>query len=207
MSWLFLDSVFAQFFKLAQRQGHPAPVVVSTNYLTLGLGVLIYLLVTRQLILPFPVVLTGVACGASFVVAMLTMNHALAKAPVGLVLTAFRMAIVFPVALGTWIWNEGLLRNCICKVSISSDRSFLRRSKTGGRGRLGNEREIAGLERTDNRSPACTLYEPVRPGFFLSRPKSDFGAEAARKLDFQGGRIREGFSRQRVHRGFVEHSP
>ena len=30
--------------------------------------------------------------------------------------------------------------------------------------------------------------------FFLSRPKSDFGAGADRKLDFQGDRIREGFS-------------
>ena len=30
--------------------------------------------------------------------------------------------------------------------------------------------------------------------FFLSRPKSDFGAGADRKLDFQGDRIREGFT-------------
>ena len=30
--------------------------------------------------------------------------------------------------------------------------------------------------------------------FFLSRPKSDFGAGAGRKLDFQGDRIREGFA-------------
>ena len=42
------------------------------------------------------------------------------------------------------------------------------------------------LPRGKNRSPACTICEPVRPCFFRSRPKSDFGAGADRKLDFQG---------------------
>ena len=54
------------------------------------------------------------------------------------------------------------------------------------------------LPRGKNRSPACTIYEPVRPCFFLSRPESDSGAGADRGLDFQGDRFREGFKVRRA---------
>jgi drug/metabolite transporter (DMT)-like permease len=37
---------------------------------------------------------------------MLLMNHALTIAPVGSVLTAFRMSIVVPIALGIYLWGE-----------------------------------------------------------------------------------------------------
>ena len=110
MHWLLLcilfDFGFVQSFKFSQRRGYYAPVVVSTNYITLSIALTIYLVFNNALHFPTEVIGTGLTTGAVFISSMLLMNHALTIAPVGPVLTAFRMSIVIPVALGIWIWGE-----------------------------------------------------------------------------------------------------
>lgn len=112
MFWLVLaivlDFGFLQLFKLGQRRRHAAPVVIAVNYLTLALGLLLYLVIKQASFPPPAAVVLGVASGAAFVLSLLVMNHALSVAPVGAVLTAFRMAIVVPLALGLWLWGEAL---------------------------------------------------------------------------------------------------
>ena len=110
MIWLFLSVVldfgFIQFFKYAQRRGFDAPVVVSTNYLTLSIAIGLYLLIADSWIMPTGAVFTGMITGGVFISSMLLMNHALTLAPVGAVLTAFRLSIAVPVVLGVYFWGE-----------------------------------------------------------------------------------------------------
>ena len=110
MIWLFLsillDFGFVQFFKLGQRRGYYAPVVVSTNYITVAISIAIYLLITDAWIFPTAAIHTGLATGTVFISSMLLMNYALTIAPVGPVLTAFRMSIIVPIALGVYLWGE-----------------------------------------------------------------------------------------------------
>lgn len=110
MIWLFLsillDFGFVQFFKLGQRLGYNASVVVSANYLTVALVLALYLTITQAWVFPLAAILTGIVTGTVFISAMLLMNHALTIAPVGSVLTAFRMSIVVPVFMGISLWNE-----------------------------------------------------------------------------------------------------
>ena len=49
---------------------------------------------------------TGLVTGTIFISSMLLMNHALSIAPVGSVLTAFRMSILVPVGMGIYLWGE-----------------------------------------------------------------------------------------------------
>ena len=110
MIWLFLSAIldfgFVQFFKLGQRRGFYAPVVVTTNYLTVALAIAVYLIITDAWTFPTDAIYTGLATGTVFISSMLLMNHALTIAPVGSVLTAFRMSIVVPIALGIYLWGE-----------------------------------------------------------------------------------------------------
>ncbi|MGA1196689.1 MAG: hypothetical protein ACO36I_09355 [Candidatus Latescibacterota bacterium] len=110
MIWLFLSIIldfgFIQFFKLAQRRGYYAPVVVSANYITVALSIAIYLLITDAWIFPTGAIYTGLVTGTVFISSMLLMNYALTIAPVGPILTAFRMSIIVPIALGIYLWGE-----------------------------------------------------------------------------------------------------
>ncbi|MBL9208321.1 MAG: hypothetical protein JNN01_24770 [Opitutaceae bacterium] len=112
MFWLLLavlaDFGFVQLFKLGQRRRHAAPVIVAANYLTLGVMVALYLLVTGASAPPAAALALGVGTGVFFISTMLVLNHALTQAPLGAVLTSFRMSILLPVAMGVWIWNEPL---------------------------------------------------------------------------------------------------
>lgn len=112
MIWLFfsilLDFGFIQFFKLGQRRGYYAPVVVSANYITVAVSIAIYLILTDAWIFPTAAIYTGLATGTIFISSMLLMNYALTIAPVGPVLTAFRMSIIIPVALGVSLWGESM---------------------------------------------------------------------------------------------------
>jgi hypothetical protein len=112
MPWLILavlaDFGFVQLFKLGQQRQHAAPVVVAANYLTLGLCLAIYLLVTQAKAPPVAAIALGCGTGVFFIATMLLLNHTLTLAPVGAVLTSFRMSIVLPLAMGVWIWNEPL---------------------------------------------------------------------------------------------------
>jgi drug/metabolite transporter (DMT)-like permease len=110
MTWLFLSIIldfgFIQFFKHGQRRGYYAPVVVTVNYLIVALSLAIYLIMTDAWTFPPEAVYTGLATGCVFISSMLLMNFALTIAPVGPVLTAFRMSIVVPIALGIYLWGE-----------------------------------------------------------------------------------------------------
>lgn len=110
MIWLLLSIIldfgFIQSFKLSQRKGHYAPVVVAANYLAMALAIALYLLATDQWVFPTAAIITGLITGTVFISSMLLMNHALTIAPVGSVLTAFRMSIIIPIALGIYLWNE-----------------------------------------------------------------------------------------------------
>lgn len=112
MFWLLLavlaDFGFVQLFKLGQRRRHAAPVIVAANYLTLGVVLALYLLVTGASAPPVAALALGVGTGVFFISTMLVLNHALTQAPLGAVLTSFRMSILLPLAMGVWIWNEPL---------------------------------------------------------------------------------------------------
>lgn len=110
MIWLFLsillDFGFVQFFKLGQRRGYYAPVVVSANYITVAVSIALYLIITDAWIFPTGAIYTGFVTGTVFISSMLLMNYALTIAPVGPVLTAFRMSIIVPITLGIYLWAE-----------------------------------------------------------------------------------------------------
>jgi drug/metabolite transporter (DMT)-like permease len=110
MIWLFLsillDFGFVQFFKLGQRRAYYGPVVVTANYLTVATTLAVYLVATDAWVFPTGVLYTGLITGTVFISAMLLLNFALTIAPVGPVLTAFRMSIVVPVGLGIYLWGE-----------------------------------------------------------------------------------------------------
>jgi drug/metabolite transporter (DMT)-like permease len=112
MHWLFLSTIldfgFVQFFKLGQRRGYYAPIVVTTNYLTVAIGIGAYLLVTDGWHFPEGTIRTGLVTGILFISSMLLMNFALTIAPVGSVLSAFRIAIIVPVFFGVYLWGEPL---------------------------------------------------------------------------------------------------
>ncbi|MDP6040069.1 MAG: hypothetical protein QGG64_16080 [Candidatus Latescibacteria bacterium] len=112
MTWLFLSIIldfgFVQLFKHGQRRGYYAPVVITTNYLIVALAIATYLVVTDAWALPSGAIYTGLATGTVFISSMLLMNHALTIAPVGSVLTAFRMSIVVPIALSIYLWGESM---------------------------------------------------------------------------------------------------
>ena len=112
MIWLFfsivLDFGFVQLFKLAQRRGYYAPVVVSANYITVTISIGLYLIFAGSPPVPAAASITGVVTGLVFISSMLLMNHMLTVAPVGSVLTAFRLSIVVHVVLGVWVWDESM---------------------------------------------------------------------------------------------------
>jgi drug/metabolite transporter (DMT)-like permease len=112
MLWLvaavFLDFGYIQLFKLGQRRGCAAPVVVSLNYLTIGIVLGLYLLVCGSWFVSPAALVTGISSGAVFLASMLAFNHALHLLPVGPVLTAFRLSLLAPLALGIWLWHEPL---------------------------------------------------------------------------------------------------
>ncbi len=70
MHWLFLsiflDFGFVQFFKLGQRRGYYAPVVVSANYITVALCIGPYLIITDSWVFTSDAVATGLVTGALF---------------------------------------------------------------------------------------------------------------------------------------------
>jgi drug/metabolite transporter (DMT)-like permease len=113
MHWLFLSIVldfgFVQFFKLGQRRGYDAPIVVTANYLTVAVTIGAYLLITDSWHFPDGAIQTGLVTGVLFISSMLLMNFALTIAPVGAVLSAFRIAIIVPVFFGVYLWGESLV--------------------------------------------------------------------------------------------------
>lgn len=112
MFWLILSILmsfgFGQAFKWAQRKGCHAPVVVTANYLFMALLLAAYLGYRGELPEDSAVWRMGLFIGIFFIAAMLVMTYGLDVAHVGGVLTAFRLAILVPVAAGLWIWGETL---------------------------------------------------------------------------------------------------
>ena len=112
MLWLLaailLDFGFIQLFKLGQRRGYAAPVVISVNYLTVGIVIGLYLLILGSWSAPPAALATGIGSGVVFLASMLVLNHALRLLPVGPVLTTYRLSLLVPLALGVWLWHEPL---------------------------------------------------------------------------------------------------
>ncbi|MCK6473985.1 MAG: hypothetical protein L6R28_19865 [Planctomycetes bacterium] len=112
MAWLILSILmsfgFGQAFKWAQRQGCHAPSVVTANYLFMALLLAAYLGARGELSGDGAAWRMGLFIGVFFIAAMLVMTYGLDVAHVGAVLTAFRLAILVPVAAGLWIWGETL---------------------------------------------------------------------------------------------------
>jgi len=110
MPWLFLSAIldfgFCQFFKLAERKGYYAPVVVTANYITVAILLGAYLLATGSWTFPGSTIETGIITGFLFISSMLLMNYGLSIAPVGAVLSAFRISIIVPVFFGIYLWDE-----------------------------------------------------------------------------------------------------
>jgi drug/metabolite transporter (DMT)-like permease len=112
LHWLlpaaFLSFGFGQLFKWSQRRGCHAPTVVSLNYLTLAAILAVWHVATGRPFVQATSWLVGGSMGAAFLLAMLTMTAGLERAPVGMVLTSFRLAVVVPVAISVWLWGESL---------------------------------------------------------------------------------------------------
>lgn len=123
MFWLVLSCLmgfgFGQFFKWSQRLGYHAPSVVSTNYLVLSLTLGIALALTGSLDLSPDVLKVGATTGITFVVSMLVTTRAMEFGHVGAILTSFRMAIVVPIALGVWFWQEPIAPIQIAGIALS----------------------------------------------------------------------------------------
>ena len=99
---------FGQVFKWSQRRGCHAPTVVATNYLALAAALAVYHAWNGNAWASPASLMVGAAMGVSFIVSMLVMTRGLERAPVALVLTAFRLAILVPVAASVWLWGEAL---------------------------------------------------------------------------------------------------
>ena len=123
MIWLvlsiFVDFVFVQLFKVGQRRGLYSPTVVTMNYLIVAVSIFLYLIVTDQFTLSYPMVLTGLVTGVAFISAMLTITHSFEIAPAGAVFTANRMSVAVPVAMGVWVWNEPIDVEQIAGISLA----------------------------------------------------------------------------------------
>ena len=139
MSWLPLAVLFefgfAQLFKSSQRRGFYAPVVVSANYLMLSCVLGAYLLITGQFALTAQILKVGIVTGGVFVFAMSIMTRALQMAGVGAVLTAFRIAVIVPVAASVAIWGESVSAAQVAGVGLALGALFLmtfRPGQTGG---------------------------------------------------------------------------
>ncbi|MFT5087019.1 MAG: drug/metabolite transporter (DMT)-like permease [Candidatus Latescibacterota bacterium] len=111
MAWLFpvvlLNFGFGQLFKWSQRRGYSAPIVVTTNYLVLSSALCIFFIFSTPSWPPLsaPALLGGIT-GLCFIVSMLTMTHALTRINASSTLTSFRLSIIVPIAVGTWVWGE-----------------------------------------------------------------------------------------------------
>jgi hypothetical protein len=99
---------FGQLFKWAQRRGCHAPTVIAANYLALAAVLAVWHAWTGNAWLSSASLTVGGAMGGAFLVAMRIMTRGLERAPVGVVLTAFRLAILVPVVVSVWLWDEAL---------------------------------------------------------------------------------------------------
>jgi hypothetical protein len=110
--WILLSAVgsfgFGQLFKWSQRRGCHAPTVVSVNYLALAAVLAAYHAWRGNAWSSAASWTVGAIMGLSFIVSMLIMTRALERAPVVVVLTAFRLAILVPVVASVWLWSEPL---------------------------------------------------------------------------------------------------
>ncbi len=101
-----LEFGFGQLFKWAQQRGCQVPAALVVNYLTLSTLLGLYCLVDGDLHIESAVVEVGLVTGTCFISAMLIMTTALSLVRVGAVLTAFRMAMLIPIAASVLIWGE-----------------------------------------------------------------------------------------------------
>ena len=136
MSWLIfailLDFGFVQICKFSQRRGYYAPVVVSTNYLVLCALLSAYLLATGRFTFSPAALQTGLITGAVFISSMSLMMRVLEIASVGAVLTAFRISIAVPVALGIWLWQEPVVPSQFGGIVLAFPALMMMTSGAGG---------------------------------------------------------------------------
>ena len=112
MLWLLLAAGlsfgFGQLFKWSQRRRCHAPTVVSTNYLVMAVVLAAWHFWSGNDFAAPASITVGASMGLAFIVAMLIMTAALERAPVAMVLTSFRLAILVPIVVSVWIWGETL---------------------------------------------------------------------------------------------------
>ena len=126
---------FAQLFKYSQRRGGHAPVVVSANYLTMSGLLCVYLLSVGQFALPSDVILVGGITGCIFIFSLSAMTRALEKTNVGSVFTAFRIAVILPVAASVAIWGEAITVYQVIGVGLALIALVLMTYHPGQKGR------------------------------------------------------------------------
>jgi hypothetical protein len=103
---VFLSFGFGQLFKWSQRKNHKAPVVIATNYLVLAGCLFCYFLLRDDLSTSPQALLIGVITGIFFIASMLVMTHALTHIDSAPTLTSFRLAVVAPIFVGAFLWDE-----------------------------------------------------------------------------------------------------
>ncbi|MEE2659143.1 MAG: hypothetical protein VX733_11605 [Candidatus Latescibacterota bacterium] len=106
ISATLLSFGFGQLFKWSQRKGCHAPTVVTTNYMVLAACLALYFCAVDGLSGISATLTVGVAMGVTFIVSMLIMTAALERMAVGVVLTAFRLAILAPIVASVLLWGE-----------------------------------------------------------------------------------------------------
>ncbi len=140
MLWLLLALLmefgFGQLFKVSQRYGYYAPLVVSVNYLVLAIGLGLYLLATDNLVFNPMVITVGLVSGTAFISAMSMMTYALERVNVATVLTGFRMAMLVSIVASMAIWGEAVSFTRASGIVLALIALVLMTRRSGGSGRL-----------------------------------------------------------------------
>jgi drug/metabolite transporter (DMT)-like permease len=131
---------FGQVFKWSERRGHYAPVVVTTNYLTLCGLLAAYYLVQDNLAIDGRTALVGLVTGTVFICSMLTMTYTLTLVKASAVLTAFRLALVVPTAASALIWAEPFAATQVAGALLAIVALVLMTRNAGALLHLGNAR-------------------------------------------------------------------
>jgi drug/metabolite transporter (DMT)-like permease len=127
---------FGQLFKVSQRRGYYAPLVVSCNYLVLAVGLGVYLMMTGGLSLSPMVIKVSLVTGTAFIGAMSLMTYALERVNVATVLTGFRMAMVVSIVASMGIWGETVSPAQAAGIVLALVALVLMTRRSSGPGRI-----------------------------------------------------------------------
>jgi drug/metabolite transporter (DMT)-like permease len=138
-----LEFGFGQLFKWAQQRGCHVPAVLVVNYLTLSSLLGLFFLSSGYLQINRAIATVGLVTGTVFISAMLIMTTALSLIRVGTVLTAFRMAMLVPIAASVFIWDEAASPLQAAGIALALVALALMTRSTGPAAKIGRLGKLA----------------------------------------------------------------